>query len=448
MAVEDDDTQLQDDSARAAERRQLPSAWVHVLGPTLQGFVVQPSGTTLGREAVPPLVDVALSDPRASRRHAMISAKRGEWVIEDLGSRNGAFVDGAVLAPNTTRSLADGSVIRIGDTLALFHVEPASSDNSDFYPGVSAEANRVRARVLALARGTGHVLVIGETGTGKERVARRIGHGSPPLITVNCAELSRDLARSELFGHVRGAFSGAVGAAGLVDAAGDGCLFLDEIGELPLDVQSELLRFLEDGSYRSVGAAELKVSRARVIGATNVDLDDAVVAGTFRRDLLARLRATNPPIALSPLRERRLDVPGWLDTFVREVVSSPPHMVWSPGALECLLLYPWPENLRELRSVVRGALEEPREWPLHSSRLPARVREHRRRLREASGAVQAARAREPVTRAPTRDEIESVLAQTHGRVRETARLLGVDRRKLYRLCEKLGVEPELFRRGD
>jgi DNA-binding NtrC family response regulator len=252
--------------------------------------------------------------------------------------------------------------------------------------------------------------------------------------------------RSELFGHIKGSFSGATqNKQGLVDAAGDGVLFLDEIGELTLDVQRELLRFLEDGSYRAVGESEvIKTSRARVIAATNVDLDQAVAAGTFRRDLVARLRASNAPLKLPPLRERREDIPQWIRLFLREASQPNDGEIWTVGALECLLLYPWLENLRELRGVVRALIADCVQRPWRAEDLPPRVRDHRNLLRSRlEGAPPDDLT--PPRRDPTQAEIEDALRQTKGKMIAAAKLLGVQRRKLYRLCEQLGIEIDSYR---
>ena len=444
-----EDTDRQDDSALRTSNADRRAAWLRVfVGGDGVGHPVAAAGTTIGRRNVPSQAEIELDDNLASRLHARIALDVDGWCITDAGSRNGGFVDGAVMAPGQRMPLADGSVIRIGDHLAIFHLDGAAARaaaDADFFPGISAHAAQVRQRVERLARAPGHVLILGETGTGKERVARRLGR-DVEVVPVNCAELSRDLARSELFGHVRGAFSGATAAReGLIDAARHGVLFLDEVGELPLDVQGELLRFLEDGSFRPLGAPELRHSRARVVAATNVDLDAAVTAGTFRRDLLARLRASSPPLVLPPLRERRLDIPGWADAFLREATPDAPPHPWSAGALECLLLHGWPENLRELRGVVRGAVEEPREWPLQPARLPPRLQDHRRGLRGPMSEPPDPIAPPPD---PTRADIEAALRATGGRMRTTAEHLGIDRRRLYRLCERLGVDPNQFRGDD
>jgi DNA-binding NtrC family response regulator len=394
--------------------------------------------------------DVQVEDTRISRQHVRIEFGAAGWSLTDLGSRNGGFVDGRPFQPNETVALADGAIIRLGDSLLSFRQSRSDDDGaaiSDAFPGVSPVAAQVRRRIAILATAPAHVLILGETGTGKERVARAIAACTDgrPFVTQNCAELSRELARSELFGHVRGAFSGATHTKpGLVDLAGDGVLFLDELGELALDVQGDLLRFLEDGSYRPLGSVELKRSSARVVAATNVDLDRAVASNQFRRDLVARLRATNAPLKLPPLRDRRDDIPAWTEMFLAEVgctVDEP----WAVGALECLLLYPWLENLRELRGVVRGLVAEGAIPPFSTGALPARICAHRTSLRDSTPPSDPDDALIHMPE-PTRDAIEAALRETQGRVRTAAQQLGVDRRKLYRLCERFGIALEEHRR--
>jgi two-component system NtrC family response regulator len=333
----------------------------------------------------------------------------------------------------------------------VFRQSPPVNDgraDSPVFPGVSPIAVAVRKRIDALASGGGHVLIVGETGAGKERVAQAIGeHRAPhPFVTLNSAELRPELARSELFGHVRGAFTNATGnKAGLVDIAGDGVLFLDEIGELSLDVQAELLRFLEDGSYRPLGATELRHSNARVVAATHVDLEEAVRNNKFRRDLLARLWASNTPLVLPPLRDRREDVPGWTQLFFRERDRDPEDNPWTAGALECLLLYPWTYNLRELRSIVGQASEQAPMFPCGSEHLSAALREHRGALRASSPLAPPEEPTPPTPPEPTQGEIEEALRENLGNVRLTAQRLNVDRRKLYRLCERFGIAYERYR---
>ena len=430
---------------------------------------IRGSGTTIGRNAGDDARAVQIDDGRMSRQHVRVEYGPGGWRLIDLGSRNGGFVDGRGFRPSGVVALPDGAVVRLGDTLVVFRASAAAADQphalAAAFPGVSPVAVAVRRRLAALAASPGHVLVLGETGTGKERVARALAasRADAPFVTQNCAELTRDLARSELFGHAKGAFSGASQTKqGLVDLAGDGVLFLDEVGELALDVQGDLLRFLEDGSYRPLGSTELRRSAARVVAATNVDLDDAVANNRFRRDLAARLRASNAPLDLPPLRERREDIPMWARMFFAEASAEAGGAgaravrgdddtdaaaavergaPWTVGALECLVLYPWLENLRELRGVVRSFVADGTAQPIGSEHLPAKIANHRGALRGG-----LANADDPTPpREPERVEIEEALRRTGGRMRPAAALLNIDRRKLYRLCERFGIALEEHR---
>jgi transcriptional regulator with GAF, ATPase, and Fis domain len=422
-------------------------------------YPVDMKGLSIGREDCDVVI---VDDPRISRKHARIERSFAGWQFQDQGSRNGFYVNGRGFVRGQRTSLPDGSVIRLGDSVMVFRHTPLPADlrtDSPVFPGVSPEAATVRQRIDELAASFGHVLVLGETGTGKESVAKAIGaqRAPHPFVTLNCAQLNREMARSELFGHVRGAFTNAVGTRpGLVDLAGEGALFLDEIGDLPLDVQAELLRFLEDGSYRALGSTDLRKSSARVVAATNLDLDDAVRRAGFRRDLLARLRATNTPLTLPPLRDRREDVLGWTQLFFRLLGREPGPRPWNAGALECLLLYPWHENLRELLATVNYAAGQTAEFPCTRAHLPPQVRAHRSGLRmpadprpddptPAPRPLPASEEDLPPRPDPTRDEIIEVLRQTRGRMRTTAQRLKIDRRRLYRLCKSYDINPDDYR---
>jgi DNA-binding NtrC family response regulator len=458
--VETWQTEGQEDSDVDLTSRARAIAHLRVLtGRVSQAVhVFQSGGTSVGRLGGD--CDFVIDDGRMSRRHARIERGVTGWRLQDLVSRNGGFVDGRGFGAGERMALSDGAVIRLGDTLMVFRTSAPTSDgraDSPVFPGISPLVVAVRRRIDALAAGAGHVLILGETGTGKERVAKAIGErrAPHPFVTLNSAELSRDLARSELFGHVRGAFTHATGnKLGLVDLAGDGVLFLDEIGELSLDVQAELLRFLEDGSYRPLGSTELRHSNARVVAATHVDLDQAVQNNKFRRDLLARLRASNVPLELPPLRERREDIPGWTQLFLRQGNHDAGPDPWTVGALECLLLYPWAENLRGLGSIVVEAATQSQAFPCGTEHLSAAVRNHRGTLRARPSSVpdeptpaQLSKLlpAQPPPPEPTQSEIEAALRDTQGRVRTAAQQLGIDRRKLYRLCERFGIDLGSFR---
>ena len=464
--VETWQTEQQDDSA--VDFKELDQAIAHVrllTGRSPHTVHVFPSrGTSLGR--VGGDCDVLIDDGRMSRRHARIERSAAGWQLQDLGARNRGFVDGRGYGSFERVPLADGAVLRFGDTLMVFRASPPTNDgrgDSAVFPGLSPIAVSVRRRIDTLAASSGHVLILGETGTGKERVAKAIAdhRAAQPFVTLNSAELSRDLARSELFGYARGAFTDARNnKPGLVDTAGDGVLFLDEIGELSMEVQPELLRFLEDGSYRPVGSTELRKSNARLVAATHVDLDQAVEQGKFRRDLLARLRASNTPLQLPALRDRREDILGWTELFFRLGTRDVGESPWTAGALECLLLYPWTENLRGLGAVVTEVASESPSFPCKTDHLPPQLLAHRGTLRARVGAsnldehtpqlpvaTPVPTTPLPPRPAPNRGEIEDVLRQTQGNMRMAAQVLEIDRRKLYRLCEQFGIERESYR-GD
>jgi DNA-binding NtrC family response regulator len=504
-----DDTEQQHDSGISMQRAAMGAHVVVISSPQASPTdrppqAVSVNGATIGREG-----DVRVEDPRVSRAHVRLEHGATGWALTDLGSRNGGFVEGVPFSPGSSVKLFDGAVIRLGDTLLLFRSSPPAlpdlrepheprdakesreardADHGEAFPGRSLAAAKIRRRLYGLAECGGHVLVLGETGTGKERVARALAPLRPgaPFIVQNCAELSRELARTELFGHLRGAFTGATAnRVGLIEAADDGVLFLDELGELALDVQGELLRFLEDGTYRPLGSLELRKSSARVVAATNVELDSAVQSGKFRRDLLARLRASNAALVLPPLRERREDLLGWTLRFAAEVdpaLATPAHggpPLWSAGAVECLLLHDWPENLRELRGLVRSLLQEQVPWPITAEALSSELRGRRHRARgrrepappRSSLGLSGSAPPSPPTgtippepaarRTPgppgtpsapprplaelTREDIVATLRAAQGNMKVAAESLCVNRRKLYRLCERLGISFEDYR---
>jgi DNA-binding NtrC family response regulator len=443
-------TEQQEDSAIRLKELEHEIAHIRILtGRSRAVYTVPAKGTSIGRLGGD--CGLIIDDGRMSRRHARIERSASSWQLQDLGARNRGFVNGRGYGVGARVPLSDGAVLRLGDTLMVFRTSaPIDDERSDspVFPGVSPVAVAVRRRIDALASGDGHVLIVGETGAGKERVAQAIGaqRAPQPFVTVNSAELSSELGRSELFGHVRGAFTNAnTSKPGLVDVVSDGVLFLDEIGELSLDVQAELLRFLEDGTYRPLGAIELRHSGARVVAATHVDLEDAVLNNKFRRDLLARLRASNTPLYLPPLRERREDIPGWTELFFRERDRDVGPNPWTVGALECLLLYPWNDNLRQLRGVVGEVAGNAPAFPCGTEDLPAALREYRGTLRAANAMPPEEPTPLPPPPEPTQAEIQDALGETQGNMRMAAQRLGVDRRKLYRLCKQLGIAHEAYR---
>ncbi|MEQ1886263.1 MAG: sigma-54 dependent transcriptional regulator [Bryobacteraceae bacterium] len=217
-------------------------------------------------------------------------------------------------------------------------------------------------------------LLLGETGTGKEVVARAIHNISPngPFVTIDCSSMVGPLMESELFGHVKGAFTGAAGAKlGLIESANGGTAFFDEIGELPLDLQAKLLRVLQEKEFRPVGSLTTRRSDFRIIAATNRDLAKEVEKGTFRRDLYFRLNVIN--IRLSPLRERKEDIPALINHFLSRVGGN---YSLTAETLEVMLSYDWPGNIRELENCVQHMVAISSDPLLHVSQLPSNLQNH------------------------------------------------------------------------
>jgi transcriptional regulator with GAF, ATPase, and Fis domain len=401
-----------------------------------------------------------LLDDQVSRRHFAVAwdAARGAHVGRDLGSRNGSFVDGARADDAHPRPLGDGSVVRLGGTVAVYEIAdnaapaPAAPGALAALPGDAPAMLALRARVARAAPDPSNVLITGETGVGKELVAREIHRQSGragKLVAVNCAALSAQIVESQLFGHVRGAFTGASeDQAGLFRAADGGTLLLDEVGELPLDLQPKLLRVLQDREVRPVGGQRSVRVDVRVVAATNRDLQQQVARGDFRLDLYARLALWE--VAVPPLRARRGDLPGWIDLlharWLAERARRGGALELDAPAVEALLLHAWPGNLRDVDRLVHelASGDAPRAaQPLGLGALPAWLRA----ADAPAGAVADEPDREPAPAAdaparrpsPTRDELEAALATFGGSVRAVAKHFGRDRRQIYRWLEAYGL---------
>jgi DNA-binding NtrC family response regulator len=397
---------------------------------------------------------VALPDERVSRAHLRLSRTSAGWVAEDLGSRNGTFVEGRRLRAGRPTRLEDGAVLRVGDHLLVFRRgAPAASESDPLLPGVAPALVDARQRLRRVAPSGLPVLLVGATGTGKEFAARALHRDGRPegtFVPVNTGELAKSVGRAELFGAARGAFTDAREArTGLVEHAAGGTLFLDEIGDLAAEVQVDLLRFLDDGTFRRVGDTALRRSSARVVAATNVDLPRAVEEGRFRRDLYGRLVSAVPPVELPRLTSRREDLVAWAHRFADERgrALGLPRPTFSAGFAEAILLYGWPENLRSLAAAVSAALlsaEGVDEASLEASHLPESIRAARAAARDEPPELLPA----PTPPAPPiidATELEAALRGAGGNVRRASERLGVDRRKLYRLLEQHGVDPARFR---
>ncbi|HTJ45771.1 MAG TPA: sigma-54 dependent transcriptional regulator [Kofleriaceae bacterium] len=319
--------------------------------------------------------------------------------------------------------------------------------------GRAVEMRRVLAAVEKLAQTDVGILVLGESGTGKEVVARSIHRASPrrakPFVALNCGAIPESLIDSELFGHAKGAFTGAATARpGVFVEADGGTLFLDEIGDMPLGVQARLLRVLQDHEVRPVGGQGVRAIDVRVIAATHVDLQHAVDEGRFRTDLYYRLNVVT--LTLPALRERKDDLPLLAAHFLRKHGGDPPPRL-SAAAFEALVAYNWPGNVRELENTIMGALALRAGDSIETSALPARILEAARPAAQP-GAAPSIDTDQVLAEAKRRAMIDferayltRVLDQTKGNVAEAARRTGVDRSNFRRLLHRHGITAEDFR---
>ena len=306
--------------------------------------------------------------------------------------------------------------------------------------GTSGPTRTLLEMVAKVARSPLPVLITGETGTGKELVARGIHtlSGRDPFLAVNCAALPDHLLESELFGHEKGAFTGADRAKpGLFEAAHGGTLFLDEVAELPLPLQPKLLRALEEGEVRRVGSTRPTRVDVRLLAATNRDLDEEIAAGRFRQDLFWRLNGL--ALHIPPLRERPADVPVLVDHFLERFAASTDRRTarrFAPEAVSLLVSYPWPGNARELRSAVERAATLHEGDVLPAEALPERVR-HGGLLRTT---VAEAAVRQLSMAEVERAYILEILRVTGGNKSRAAEILGLDRKTLYRKLQEYATE--------
>ena len=400
--------------------------------PACTAFVLDGHPLVFGRE---PVLGAAIDDPRMSRRHAELSHGSAGWTVRDLGSRNGTSVDGRVATSPVVCERAP--VVRFGRTVALAvpdvtpFTAPLPMRGQDVVIGPTLRA--ALAEIAVAAAAGADLLVLGESGSGKEMAAKhfhRAGpHSSGPLIAVNCAAIPTGIAERLLFGTVKGAYSGAsTEALGYVRSADGGVLFLDEFGELDLDVQAKLLRVIETKEVIAVGASRGRRVDASFCLATNRDLRAAVSEGKFRGDLYYRV--TQAAVAVPPLRERREEIP-WLVQLAVE--GEAPGVAIDAELVEACMLRPWPGNVRELLGEIRrvARVAQTQSAPLRPLLLAPEVG---RAVVESAPEPHKNR-RLPVTAAA----VVRALHESRS-VSAAALVLGIHRSHLYRLIRQFGID--------
>ncbi|HZB24598.1 MAG TPA: sigma-54 dependent transcriptional regulator [Vicinamibacterales bacterium] len=331
------------------------------------------------------------------------------------------------------RSAADRRQLARQVELLQRQMQPAGS--LDALVGESPPMLRAKDLIGRAAAAGGTVLITGETGTGKELAARAIHAASTraakPFVALNCAALTESLLENELFGHARGAFTGAAGARpGLIEHASGGTLFFDEIGTMPKTLQAKLLRALEAGEVRRIGENENRLVDVRFVAATNVDLTRAVETGDFRRDLFYRLNVHR--VHLPALREREGDVRRLSEHFLARYGNGRVSAC-SPAVWDALLAYDYPGNVRQLQHIIQRAVAVAQGAVLETGDLSEEVLASRSAPAAGEGTVAAARER------GERDMLVATLARHHGEISSAARELQVSRTTMWRLMKKHGI---------
>ena len=433
----------------------------------LEMFSGDPTVTILGiADANPwaPGLDLArrLDIPVATDLGAMIADPRLDLIIDVTGNPD-VSREIERLKPPHTEVMGGASAKFMWDLLAerkrsgeledrysLMLRELRAQAEGDFILGQNAKMREIAEQIARVAPAPTTVLIRGESGTGKELVARAIHRSSPlrdkPLITVNCTALTPTLMESELFGHKRGAFTGAVmDKAGLFEKADGGTIFLDEVGDMPIEMQGKLLRVLQAGETRPVGDVVTRKIRVRVIAATNRDLEKALEAGEFRQDLFYRFNTFT--ITLPPLRERIEDIPVLAYHFLRKAEAKVNKKVdrVSPEALDMMKRYAWPGNLRELENSIERAVVLASGRQIEVAHLPFHLQELDPLRVAPEGSF--LEAKERMISLFERDALIRFLTEARGNISAAARKAGITRRNFHRLLLKHAIKGARYQNG-
>jgi DNA-binding NtrC family response regulator len=433
--------------ARAQADRLAAQQFHLVLLDTERAGTVFPlSGEEL-RIGKAPENDVVIDHPTVSRNHLVVRRLGDRFLVQDLDSTNGTFLDGAQVREAYLRP---GALLEVGDVRLRFspqvapvQIDPSAEDRLGDLVGRSVPMRQIFALLQRISSTDSTILLVGETGVGKGAAAKAIHKLSPraagPLVVFDCASVSDSLIESELFGHEKGAFTGAVAQRiGCLERAHGGTLFLDEIDDLAMDLQPKLLRAIEDREFRRLGASSAPVTfDARIIAASKKNLWAETQGGRFREDLYFRLSVFT--VTLPPLRDRKEDIPLLVDAFAGDGL-------WDrlpPAVREQFMGHTWPGNVRELRN----ALERAR----HMADIPELSADSLLKEFSASPAVPQGdflgvgytgpfkERKEELIRAFEREYLTRLLSRAKGNVAKAARDAELDRKHLYSLLHKYGL---------
>jgi Sigma-54 interaction domain/FHA domain len=411
--------------------------------------VVLGRGSERRADVVGTELQVRVPDRWMSSKHARIEPSFGRWILTDTESKNGTFVNGQ---PTKRTVLTDGDLVEFGHTLFVFCERLPLADGDpividldttrDPVPGLATlipEYSRDLARLRQVAASTVSIVIEGDSGTGKEVVARAahtLSGRTGEFVAVNCGALPENLIESELFGHKKGAFSGAhADHTGLVRTAEKGTLFLDEIGDLPASSQATLLRVLQEREVTPVGGTRPVAVDVRIIAATHRDLDEMIADGRFRHDLFARLAGFR--LTVPALVDRRPDLGILIGTLYAR--HFPVDAVGLDlDAARLLFRYVWPLNVRELEQALTTAAVLAGSTAVLASHLPDAVRSGR-----PPGTVRVA----PLTPADeaVRDSLNAAMREQRGNISAVARVMGKDRKQIQRWVKRFDIDPGKFR---
>jgi hypothetical protein len=396
-------------------------------------------------------LEMLIDDNRMSSHHAALRRTVTGWELVDLESKNGTHINGDLCRKAT---LADGDLVEVGSTMLIYREDGVLGGGSGMardrdlanevedgrplaFRTLALEFERRLSQLVQVAPSRVPVFISGESGSGKELIARAVHELSGrrgPFVAINCGALPRALVESELFGYRRGAFSDAKDdREGLVRHANGGTLFLDEVAELPPESQVALLRFLQEGEVRPIGAVESLRVDVRVIAATHQEIVNRVAEGKFRQDLYARLAGFE--ILLPPLRERREDVGTLIAAILEKLGDDAGRVTFHRGAARILVNYTYPLNIRELEQALSAAVLFARGRKVCIPHLPERMQNYR---------PYAPTSLKPEDRA-FRERLLEILRETRGNVAETGRVIEKAPTQIRRWCRRYGIDLGRFR---